>query len=322
MNRRDFLLAFAGTLVSQSIAAQTVRRVAWLSLDEARHSQRLLDAMRDGLRDLGYVEGRNIVLETRWAGGSIERLEKLAAEVLASKPHLIITQGGPALYPLIRAGTSIPVVFGYSGDPVEGKVVQSLERPGGNRTGFTYLSLDLVAKRIDVLKELLPDVKRIAILANPEHPGDRSELGATESAARAHGIAVEYFAVRSSAELEDVLEFIPASRSEALVVFPDATTIRYSERLAQFAGKTRIPAICGWAEFAERGNLLAYGPDLREEYRQLASYVDRILKGARAGDLPVRQPKTVELIVNRKAATTLGIDIPPSVLKRADKVIE
>jgi putative ABC transport system substrate-binding protein len=238
------------------------------------------------------------------------------------KPQIIVTQGGPATYPVVRAGATMPVVFGFSGDPVEGKLADSFARPGRNLTGVTFLSLELVGKRMELLKEIMPGLKRVAIIANPQHAGEQGELRASQAAAKSLGLAIDYHQVRNDSELDTALAAILKSHSEAIVVFPDAFTMRYSETIAAFAAKNRIPAISGWARFAEGGNLMSYGPNLRDVYRRLATYVDKIFKGAKPADLPVELPTTVELVVNLKAAKSLGIKIPQSVLLRADRMIE
>ena len=296
-------------------------RVGWLSGDKSGNSP-FFDAFRAGLRELGYVEGRNLVIEARFAEDAPERLGSLALELIQSKPQIIVAQGGPATHPLQRAGATMPVVFGYSGDPVEGKVVASYARPGGNFTGVSMLSLELVGKRMGLLKEALPALKQVAIIARPEHPGEQGELQASRVAARALGLAVDYYPARVEAELDNALAALLRARNEAIVVFPDAFTMRYSEKIAAFSTANRIPAISGWAQFAERGNLLAYGPNLRDVFRRLAIYVDKIFKGAKPADLPVELPTTVELVVNLNTAKALGLTIPRSILLRADRVIE
>jgi putative ABC transport system substrate-binding protein len=274
------------------------------------------------MRDLGYVEGRNVAYEARFGEGAAERLEHLAVELVQLKPQIIVTSGGPATFPVKRAGATMPVVFGYSGDPVEARLVDSYAHPGGNMTGMTFLSLELVGKRMELLKEAMPGLKRAAILANPQHPGDRGELHASQTAARALGLAVEYFQARSESELEEALAAIAKSRNEAIVQFPDAFLYPHRERIAQFELKNRIPVISAWAQLAESGYIMSYGPNLRDIFRRLATYVDKILKGAKPADLPIELPTSVELVVNLKTAKALGIKIPQSILVRADKVIE
>jgi ABC-type uncharacterized transport system substrate-binding protein len=297
-------------------------RIGWISNDRGSKNSPMFDAFRDGMRELGYVEGRNLIIEARWGEGSNERLDHLAVELVRSHPQLIVTQGGPATYPVVRAGATMPIVFGFSGDPVEGKLVDSFARPGRNLTGVSFLSLDLVGKRLELLKEVMPSLKRVAILANPQHPGEQGELHASQSAAKQLGLALEYFQLPISAKLDDTLPAVAKSRSEAIVVFPDAYMMGYSERIAVFSVKNRTPAISGWAQFAEGGNLMTYGPNLRESYRRLAYYVDKILKGTKPSDLPIELPMKLELVINLKTARQIGLTIPPNVLARADRVIK
>lgn len=324
-NRRKLILAFgACTLVAPFecfAQSATLFRIGWLSNGTPANTQ-FLDAFRSGMRDLGYIEGRNLVIEARFGEGSSERLDQLAAELVKLKPQVIVTQAGPATYPVVRAKPTMPVVFGFSGDPVEGKLIESYAHPGGNLTGMSYLSLELVGKRMEMLKEVIPSLKRVAIIANPHHPGEQSELRASESAAKLLGISIDYHRVSSDAELENAFAAILKSRNEAVVVFPDAYMTGKNGKIAEFSLKNRIPTISGWASFAESGNLMTYGPNLRDSFRRLATYVDKILKGAKPADLPVEQPATVEFVVNLKAAKSLGIKIPGSILVRATKVIE
>ena len=309
------VLAFVGVVEAQQ---SPPFRIGWIS---AGGSSEGINAFREGMRDLGYVEGRNLIIDARWGEDSNERTEQLAAELVRSNPRVIVTQAGTAVFAVRRTGATIPIVFGFSGDPVEAGLVDSLARPGRNLTGMSFLSLELVGKRVELLKETIPSLKRIAILANPQHPGEKGERQASQAAVKALGLAFEYFEVRPGSDFDDVLAPIAKSRSEAIIVFPDAGMLRRSERIAAFAVKNRIPAMSGWAEFAERGNLMTYGPNLREGYRRLASYVDKILKGTKPSDLPVELPMKLELVINLKTAKQIGLTIPPNVLARADKVI-
>jgi putative ABC transport system substrate-binding protein len=321
--RRKFLFALStGALLPRWVAAQQagVYRIGWISIDRSVGSP-FLDPLRAGLRDLGYVEGRNLVIDARWGDGSMEGLDPLVADLVRSKPHVIVTQG-PSIFSVRKAGAAMPVVFGFSGDPVEAGLVDSLARPGRNFTGMSFMSLELVGKRMELLKELMPGLKRVAIIARPEHHGEQGELRVSQAAAKSLGLSVAYFPFKSAQELEDALAAVPKSRSEAIVAFPDAIMMRYSARFAAFSEKTRIPAISGWAQFAEGGNIMTYGPVLRDGFRRLAYFVDRILKGAKPSDLPVELPKSVELVVNLKAAKALGMAIPQSIRVRADRVIE
>ena len=298
-----------------------VLRVGWLSNDKSATSP-FYEAFRNGLRDLGYLEGSNLVIEAKFGEGYGERLDALAVELVQWKPQIIVTQGGPATYPVIRAGATMPIVFGFSGDPIEGKLVKTLAHPGGNMTGMTFLSHELVGKRMELLKEALPSLKRASVLARPQHPGEQAELRTTQTAAKTLGLAINYEPVNSDAELEKALTATLKSNSEAIVAFPDAGMMRYGEQIAAFSLKHRIPAISGWAQFANSGNLMSYGPNLRDVFRRLAIYVDKINKGARPADLPVELPTSVEMVVNLKTAKAMGLKIPNSILLRADKVIE
>src|SRR5215831_1538543 len=314
------LLAMAVIAEAQQRSVQF--RIGWISNDLGSGNSPFFAAFRSGMHDFGYVEGRNLIIDARWGEGSNERLAQLAVELVKSNPQLIVTAGGPAVYQVIHAGATMPIVFGFSGDPVEGKLVESFAHPGRNLTGVSFLSLDLVGKRMELLKEVIPSLKRVAILANPEHPGEKSELHASEVAAKSLGLTLDYFQLPRTAKLDDTLPEITKSRSEAVVVFSDAIMVALSEQIAAFAVKTRIPVIAGWAQFAESGNLMTYGPNLRDSYRRLAYYVDKILKGAKASELPVELPMKLEFVINLKTAKQIGLTIPQSVLYRADKVIK
>lgn len=326
ITRRKLLLAFGtGVLTAPLVCfAQqpTVFRIAWLSNDRGAGNSPFFDAFRQGLRELGYIEGRNITIDARWGAASSERLAQMAAELVQSNPQVIVTQGGPAAFSIKRGGTTIPVVFAFSGDPVEAELVESLARPGRNFTGVSFLTLELVGKRLELLKEAIPSLRRVAIMANPQHPGEKSELRASQAAAKSLGIELAYFTVQSAADFKNALDAIPGTRSEAIGVFPDATMMRYSEEIAAFAIKHRMPAASGWAQFADGGNLMTYGPNQVSSFRRLATFVDKILKGAKPADIPVELPTTVELVVNLRAAKSLGVTIPQSILVRTDRVIE
>ncbi len=312
------LLATVLPVFGQSAATY---RIGYLSPESEVSGRPTFDAFRGGLRDLGYVEGRNIAIDARWGDGSDERLDRYAAELMQSKPNVIVAQTR-AVFSARRVGVTMPVVFGFSGDPVLAKLAGSLARPGGNFTGLSMLSLDLTVKRMELLKELMPQLKRVAIITNPGHAGEQAELHVSQTSAKALGLALEYFPVRDAAELEVALAGIRKLRCEAIVVFPDAGTMAYSGRIALFTSKTRIPAISGWAPFAEQSNLITYGPELRDAFRRLAAYVDKIFKGAKPGELPIELPTKFELAINLKTAKALGLKIPQSVLLRADRVIE
>jgi ABC-type uncharacterized transport system substrate-binding protein len=322
MDRRRFVAIVSAALAApHAFAQQATRRVAWISPTRAVEGALFLDALRLGLKERGYTEGSNLAIETFWGEDSAARVAELAKQVVASRPEVIVALGpmGPTMR---RATTTIPVVFGYSGDPVEAGLVETLARPGGNLTGVTFLTLELVGKRVELIKEMLPHARRVAVIANPQHPGDRAERRISEHAAAGRGLQLEYFEARNAAQLGEALTAIEKSRSDAVMMFPVQFIIGNRERIAAWSVRTRIPAISGWSQFADGGNLMTYGPDLAAVFRRLAAYVERILKGARPADLAVEQPSVVELVVNRKAAKALGITIPQPVLMRATRVIE
>jgi putative ABC transport system substrate-binding protein len=296
-------------------------RVAWVSMDQPGSNSPLLAAFRAGMTDLGYVEGKNLVIDTWWGAGSSERLENMAGDILRAQPDVIVTQGGSALPPMLRAGVKKPIVFSMSADPVEAKIVDSYAHPGGNVTGITLFATDLAGKRMALLSEVAPGVKRFALVANPQHPGEQEELEVARAAAAKLGFTLRYFPVQTEAELNAALAEIARTHVEAILVLSDGFALGYADRFAAFSVQNRIPVVSGWAQFTERGNLMTYGPAFADVYRRLATYVDRIHKGARPGDLPIEQPTKLELVINLKTAKALGLTIPQSVLQRVDNAI-
>jgi putative ABC transport system substrate-binding protein len=326
MNRRTIcrVLAVMPMAVAMATAGQSppVLRVAWVSPERAGSNSPNLEAFRAGMRELGYVEGKNLVIDTWWGEGSNERLEQMAGDIVRGRPDVIVTGSGLAVLPMMRAGVKLPIVFVLSADPVEAKVVASFARPGGNMTGMSLFSLDLMGKRLEFLKEAMPGLKRIAIIANPDHSGEPFELKAAQEAATKLGLSYRYFPMRSEREFEQALDAIASGRDEAILAFADGFTMSFAERIAAFSLAHKIPAVSGWALFVQRGNLMSYGPVINECYRRLAVYVDKIYKGAKPADLPVELPTKVELVINLKTAKTLGLTIPQSLLLRADEVIQ
>src|SRR5215471_5830296 len=326
MNRRLFCsaLALAPLAVASSIRAQTPRpmHLAWASVERAGAKSPYLDAFRDGMRELGYAQGKNLLIDTWWGEGTETKLAQQVDAIVGSKPDVIVAQGGLALEPLLAASVKVPIVFAMSADPVEAKIAESFAHPGGNATGMSFFALDLVGKRMQIMKEALPSMKRIALLADPQHPGQHKELDAAQAAANALGLQMRYFPVHSERELEAALADIARDRYDAILAFADGFTQSYAGRIAAFSLKERIPAIDGWSPFARQGNLMIYGPVLEDCYHRLAFYVDKIHKGARPGDLPIELPTKVELVINIKTAKALGVTMPPSLLLRADEVIQ
>jgi putative ABC transport system substrate-binding protein len=321
MRRRNFLIAAAALVTPRLSTAQPQRHhVVWLGMTGKSAATQLLSPFLEGMAALGYVRGANFELDERWGENSRETLERLALDALALKPAVFVSQG-PALQVAQKLPGNTPVVFGTSTDPVEGGVAASMARPGGRFTGITFLAYELVGKRVELLHQVAPKARRLAVLSNTEHRGDTKELVATRQGAAGLGLEVSHYPATNAAELERALSAIAAARAEALVVHPDALMLQQRAAIARFAIEQRIPAISGWASIAEAGTLLTYGPVLRESYRRLAYFVDRILHGAKPAELPIEYPTKIELVVNLKTAKALGITIPADVLVRADRVI-
>ena len=321
-DRRTFLvLSTLAGLAGRASAQSKPYRVAYVTTERKGLPSANQAAFRAGLKELGYVEGRDIVVDVWSADGSGDRVTEMVPEVLASKPDLVVAAGGLAFFPLHKARPGMPIVFSISADPVEAKIVPSYARPGGNITGISLFSLDLVGKRLDLLKQALPNAKRIALVVSPQHPGERLELAAAREAAQKLGLTIRYLPVTSEKELEAALADIARERDDAILAFADGFTLQFAGRFAEFARKTRIPAIDGWEPFARAGNLMTYGPVIDDVYRRLAAYVDKIRKGASPGSLPVERPIAVELVVNQTAAKELGITLSPVLLTTANKVL-
>lgn len=325
MNRRNACVTLATLPLTMALRGQAqpagLLRVAWVSTDRSTAVSPFLEAFRSGMRELGYVENKNLRIDAWWGEGSAERLQPMAAEIMSARPDVLLAQGA-ALGAILRAGVKTPIVFVISADPIAAKLVESYARPGGNATGISLFDLEPFTKRMQLLREVLPGVKRVAVLANPQHPGEQRELQVAQAGASELGMVLRYFPVRSEAELERALADIAGGRDESILAFADAFIMSYAERISAFSLKQRLPAISGWAVFAERGNVLTYGPVISDCYRRVASYVDRIHKGANPGDLPIELPTKLELVINLKSAKAIGLRIAPSLLVRADKVIE
>lgn len=325
MRRREFITLLGGAAVAWPLGAQaqqpaTVPRIGWIAIGTPQGSE-FLGAVKQGLRQLGYVEGRSLIVEPRWPTDIGDRVPELVRELLALNVQVIVAQG--AIVPLVRRLIdSTPVVFGYSGDPVEAGLVNSFSRPGGNFTGATYMSYEVNAKRLELLREAFPHVRRVAILSNPLHPGEQGELKESEQGAKRLEIGLSYAQMRSAAEIEPAFERIRAAGAEAMIALPDGLVMQHRKRIIEFAVLQRIPVISGWSEFAKSGGTMTYGPNLKDSFQRLATYVDRILKGANPGELAVEQPTKFELVINLKAAKAIGLEVPPILLGRADEVIE
>jgi putative ABC transport system substrate-binding protein len=328
MERRTFMAMVTGGLVAAPLAAEgqqagKVPRIGYLALNPAANPH-LYEAFRQGLRDLGYVEGRNVVIEYRDAEGKPERLPALAAELVALKVDVIVAANTLAALAAKQATRNLPIVFTFAADPVTSGLVTSLARPGGNVTGLSALTPELVGKCLELLQQAVPGVSRVAVLWQPGGLGERTEkamLKDAEVAARALGVRLQLVEARGSADFDRAFSDMTRARAGALTVLPYAMFINERRRLVDLAAKNRLPAVYPWREGADAGGLMAYGPDVPDLYRRAAPYVDKILKGAKPGDLPVAQPTKFELVINLKTAKALGLTIPPALLQRADEVI-
>ena len=322
MDRRRFLaISLAGTLcVPPAAEAQqaTLTRLGVLLFGTPDTDA--FPAIRRGLDALGYREGRNIVFEHRYAEGRPERLPDLAADLVRFKPDLIIAAGGDVAPFATRATATIPIVMITSADPVEGGLVASLARPGGNVTGVTFVSSELAGKRLQFLKEAAPRVTRVAVLWNPDHPD--GEFPATHAAGGSLGIRVQSLDVRGRDDFAGAFAAATRERTEAVIIVSSRLMTLNRARIIGFAAQNRLLLVSGWGPWAAEGGLLSYGPDLDAVIRSAAGHVDRILKGARPADIPVEQPTKFELVINLKTARDVGLTIPASLLARADRVIE
>jgi putative ABC transport system substrate-binding protein len=300
-------------------ASRTPPRIGWIAYADPG---RTINDFRDGLRRLGYVGATEVPIETRLATRGHSDVPAIVEELLQMQVPLIVTQGPAA--PTVRriVDGRIPLVFAFSGDPVEAGLVQSLARPGGNTTGMSFLALDLVGKRLELMKEISPKVRRVAILANPQHPGEKAERRESLIAAEKLGLQVAYVEFSQAQGFEAALDSVRRQHCDGLVVFPDAGMLTRAPRIAEFALQERLLCVSGWADFARAGCIASYGPNLDEGYRRLAHYADRILRGTPASSLPVELPTRLSMLVNVKTARALGLTIPQSVLLRADEVIE
>jgi len=328
IDRRTFISSVALGLLAAPLAAGAQQagrppRIGWLSAGS--QPDPFLEGFREGLRRLGYVEGQTIAFEIRHAQGSLEALSAGAAELAQSNVVLIV-----ASLTAIRAARAlrdIPILFTISGDPVEAGLAKSLSRPGGNLTGITFLSLEVAGKRVEFLKQALPRLRTLAVLSNTDHPGEKSELHATETAAQALGINLIYVVFSqspfgASPELDRAIEAVRRAQPDAMAVFPEGATMANRVSLANFAIAQRLPSMFGWSEYADAGGLMSYGASQRDTHARLAVYADKILKGAKPADLPIEQVSKFELVINLKTAKALGLTIPQSLLQRADQVIE
>ena len=318
------LSILAAALATEAQQAGKIGRIGYLSPNLAANPH-LHEAFRQGLRELGYVDGRNLVIEYRDAAGKHDRLPDLAAELVALKVDVIVAINTPAVLAAKLSTKTVPIVFAAVGDPVGSGLVTSLARPGGNVTGVSGFAPKLVGKRLELLKQAVPGVTRIAVLWQPDALGDRTEkemLKEAEVAARALGMRVQFVEARDPADFDRVFREIARERAAALTVLPSTLFLGERNRLVNLAARNRLPAVYPPREYVDAGGLMSYGSTIAHSFRRAATYVDKILKGAKPGDLPVEQPTKFELVINLKTAKALGLKIPASVLARADHVVE
>jgi putative ABC transport system substrate-binding protein len=314
-------MLFALCLPATAQQPPKVPRIGFLGAASPSANTPRTDAFRQGLRELGYVEGKNIVIEYRWAEGKFDRLPDLAAELVRLKVDVVVTAGSAATRPAKGATVTIPIVMAQDNDPVGDGFVASLARPGGNITGLSTLAPELSGKRLELLKESAPRLSRVAVFGSSTNPGTAQALRETELAAGAFGVKLQYLEVRDPPDIETAFREALKGRADAVLVLGSAVLTSQRKQIAELAAKSRLPTISYLPEFAEDGGLMTYGANIRDLFHRAATYVDKILKGAKPADLPVEQPKKFELIINLKAAKQIGLTIPPNVLARANRVI-
>jgi putative ABC transport system substrate-binding protein len=328
IDRRAFIASLAGIVVSplagEAQQPTKIARIGYLVTGslEPPEARRSLHDFRQGLRDLGYVEGQSIAIEYRAADGRNERLPGLAKELIGLNVQTIVTQGTPAATAAKQSTSTIPIVMAIATDPVGAGLIASLGRPGGNVTGLANLDAELSGKRLEMLKAAVPALARVAVWRNPANPAHRTALREAEGAARALGVRVQVVDVRDPGEFDTAFSVMKRERADGLVLCADSMFGTYRTRILDLATRGSLPVIFWQSAFAEAGALMSYGTSYPHLFRRAAVYVDKILKGAKPADLPVEQPTTFELVINAKTAKALGLTIPQSILLRADQVIE
>ena len=327
MDRRTFIGVVAGRLLAVPVAAEAqpagrVYRIGFLGNSTAALEANLVGPFREGLRDLGYVEGRNVLIEYRWAEGKYDRFPALIGELLALKVAVIVTAGTPATLAVKKATTSVPLVMLAVGDPVGTGIVPSLSHPGGNITGLTAISTEMDAKRLELLREVVPSVSYIALLWNAGSPLQVLAEKQVQAAAQVLRMRVLSLGVKTEEEIKSALAVMARERPDALLVLADRLLLHHRALIMDFATRHRLPGVHAYRELVEAGGLMSFGPSYADMHKRAAYFVDRILKGAKPGDLPVERPLTFELVINLKTARALGLTIPQSLLQRADQVIE
>jgi putative ABC transport system substrate-binding protein len=321
------LLVIFGTLAACGAvaAAQQAKKVPRIGFQSAASPPAIaarIEAFRQGLRELGYAEGKNILIEYRYAEGKLDRLNEFAAEFVRLKVDVIVTAAPSSTRAAKKATSTIPIVMAFDNDPVGSGVVASLARPGGNITGLATLAPEISGKQLELLKEIVPRLSRVAVFGTSTQPGYAQQLREVELAAGAFGVKLQYLDVLDPKDIETAFQAAGKGRADAVLVLASPILESHRKQVADFAAKNRLPAIYHVAEFVEAGGLMSYGVSFIDLYRRAATYVDKILKGAKPADLPVEQPIKFEMVINLKAAKQISLTIPPNVLARADKVIK
>ncbi len=324
LERREFIILLGGAVAAWPIAARgqqraTVPRLGAL-LFSTPQADPQMQLVHSGLRELGYVAGQNLIVFYRYAEGKPDRLADLAAALVGEKPDLLLALGGDVAPYAVKATSTIPIVFLSSADPIRLGLAASLARPGGNATGITLLLDDTASKRLELLKEVVPRVKHAAFLWNPDHPDN--ELREAERAAQSLSVRLQLVEMRGSGDVDAALRAVTDAGCDALYVVSSRQTVLNTSRIVDFATRHRLPLAGGWGAWAHAGGLLSYGPNINDMMRLLVAYVDKVLKGAKPADLPIEQPTKFELVINVKVAKSIGVDVPPILLSRADEVIE
>jgi putative ABC transport system substrate-binding protein len=329
MDRRRFLLtSLAGALAAPiGAGGQQPGKVFRIGIlgnvpPTDPEGARVWGAFIEGLRDLGYAEGQNITIVHRSSEGKFQRLPDLAAELVRLKVDVIVAPASQNVLAAKQASRTIPIVMAGSGDPVGAGLVASLARPGGNVTGLSMLSLEMAGKQLALLREIVPGVSRVAVLGNPVHQSYPPWLDEVKVAARSLGVQLQLLEARGPDDFESAFAAMARERAGALLHFSDGMGLLHRARIVELAAKHRLPVMYGLREFVDAGGLMVYGPSMRDSFRRAATYVDKILKGAKPGDLPIEQPSKFDLVINLKTAKALGLTIPPSLLLRADQIIE
>jgi putative ABC transport system substrate-binding protein len=327
MKRRAFIASVVSVLgvplAGEAQQPGKVPRVGFLGPRSRSDGAPFLDAFLQGLQELGWMEGQNIAIEYRFADGRLDRLPDLATELVRLKVDVILAASTPPAVAAKNATSTIPIIMATSADPVELGLVASLARPGGNVTGLSFsVGLQVVGKELELLREIVPRARRVAVLSNPANPGNVLAIQSVKSTASALGVQLQFLEARGPNEFEAAFAAMARGRAGALLVVPDAVFGLYRARLQNLVAKSRLPAMYGLREHVEAGGLMSYAVDVRDSFRRSATYVDKILKGAKPADLPVEQPTKFELVINLKTAKALGLTIPPSVLARADEIVE